>query len=200
MYGIEKMYPIHIWMLCGYAGSGKTTAANILRTHFDPKTTYVTAFADAVKDDVAAAYRLPRELFDTQEGKATRIKTPDGESTARDLLIDYSLAMKEAHGDAVWAKEVVRRIRTELDKRTLNNILIHDWRFISEIETMKTEFIEPKFILHTIRIVRSSVPSMPIPSEHNIDHYSTDFCIENNNTLDDLNKHIHEILSQYKVK
>jgi dephospho-CoA kinase len=200
MYGIEKMSPIHIWMMCGYAGSGKTTAAHILRTHFDPKTTLVTAFADAVKDDVALTYQLPREMFDTQEGKATIVKTPDGECTARDLLIDYSLAMKEAHGEAVWAKEVVRRIYKEFEKRAIQHILIHDWRFVSEIETMKSEFVEPEFILHTVRIVRSSVCGMNIPSERNIDHYSSEFCIENNGSLDDLNCAITEILSQCKVK
>lgn len=200
MYGIEKMSPIHIWMMCGYAGSGKTTAAHILHTHFDPKSTFVTAFADAVKDDVAAVYRLPREMFDTQKGKATVVKTPDGECTARDLLIDYSLAMKEAHGEAVWAKEVVRRIHHELEKRTIHNIIIHDWRFVAEIETMKSEFTQPEFILHTIRVVRSSVPSLNIPSEHDIDHYTADVCIQNNGNIDDLNTAITEILSQYNVK
>lgn len=200
MYGIEKMSPIHIWMMCGYAGSGKTTAANILRTHFDPSTTFITAFADAVKDDVAVAYNLPREMFDTQKGKATVIKTPDGNCTARDLLIDYSLAMKEAHGEAVWANEVARRIRGELERRAIEHILIHDWRFIAEIETMKSEFLEPEFVLHTIRVVRASVKSLDIPSEHNIDYYSADVCIENNGTFDDLNHSITEILSQYKVK
>jgi dephospho-CoA kinase len=186
--------PVHIWMFCGYAGSGKTAAANILHSHLDTRTTYIIAFADAVKDDVAALYNLPRPMFDTQEGKASIVKTPDGERTARELLIDYSLAMKEAHGYNVWAKEVAQNIHNKLENCVIDNVIIHDWRFIAEIETMIREFPQPEFILHTIRVVRPSIQTMQIPSEHEIDTYTTEFTVTNNGTIDDLKEKICKII------
>jgi hypothetical protein len=189
-------------MFCGYAGSGKTYAASQIQSILDPgpKTIFLTAFADAVKDDVAALYNLPRTLFDTQEGKASRVKTPDGERTARDLLITYSRAMKDAYGESVWAEEVVYRIRFVMKHRNIKHIIIHDLRFMSEIETMKREFASsPHIVLHTIRIVRPSVQSLPIPSEHDLDTYETDICIENSGTLDELNAKLqHEIGGRMK--
>jgi dephospho-CoA kinase len=187
---------VHIWVFCGYAGSGKTAAAKLLQAQLDPRTTYTIAFADAVKDDVAVLYNLPRPMFDTQEGKASLVKTPDGERTARELLIDYSLAMKEAHGYDVWAKEVARNIHNKLENCAINNVIIHDWRFIAEIETMIREFPKPEFVLHTIRIVRPSIQCMQIPSEHEIDTYSAEITLLNNGTIDDLNEKICKILIQ----
>lgn len=190
--------PLHIWMFCGYAGSGKTHAAKYLHSHAGA-TAFVTAFADAVKDEVAELYKLPRTLFDTQEGKASLVNTPDGKRVARELLIDYSLAMKEAYGDSVWAEEVVRRIKSVLERRDIQHVIIHDLRFKSEIETMYREFdSSPEFVLHTIRIVRSSVQSLPIPSEHDLDDYETNVVIENNSTIADLNTKIDELFHSIK--
>jgi hypothetical protein len=189
MLGVEKiMRPIHIWMFSGYAGSGKSCAASLLCSLLDPSKTFITAFADAVKDDVAHMYKLTRNMFDTQEGKASLVNTPDGEKTARELLIDYSLAMKEAYGEGVWAEEVVRRIQAEMCRKHIEHIVIHDWRYVAEIETLEREFSisSAEFIIHTIRIQRSCVRSMPIPSEHNIDSYPVQHCISNNGSLDDL--------------
>ena len=181
-------------MFCGYAGSGKTHAANHLQSLLNPATTFVTAFADAVKDDVAAMYVVPRTLFDTQEGKASLVKTPDGKRKARDLLIDYSLAMKEAYGESVWAEEVVRRIRSVVERRRIEHIIIHDLRFTAEVDTMYKEFgAVTDFVLHTIRIVRPSVASLPIPSEHNLDDYVADVTLENVGSIDDLHSKINEL-------
>lgn len=186
--------PIHIWLICGYAGSGKTHAANYLKSLLNPATTFVTAFADAVKDDVATMYTLPRTLFDTQEGKASLVKTPDGQRKARDLLIDYSLAMKQAYGEAVWAEEVVRRIRSIVERRHIEHIIIHDLRFTAEVDTMYNEFDSVQdFVLHTIRVVRPSVLSLPIPSEHDLDSFDADICLENNGTVEELHSKIKEL-------
>lgn len=192
----------HIWMFSGYAGSGKTCAANFMCSLLDPTTTYVTAFADAVKDDVAKLYKLPRQMFDTQEGKASIVHTPDGDKTGRELLIDYSLAMKEAYGDDVWAKEVVRRICAESERRRIRHVVIHDWRYVVEIETLLREFgaFSSEFVLHTIQVRRSCVRSMPIPSEHNLDSYPVDIIIDNNGTLDELKGAVMALIHQVKVK
>jgi hypothetical protein len=186
---------VHIWMFCGYAGSGKTAAANLLRSLLDPHSTYTIAFADAVKDDVATLYNLPRPMFDTQEGKASIVKTPDSERTARELLIEYSLKMKLAQGYDVWAKKVAHNIHNKVETCCrIKHVIIHDWRFIAEIDTIICEFPQPKFILHTIRIERPSVKSMHIPSEHEIDTYTTEITLTNEGTIDDLNQKVCKLI------
>jgi hypothetical protein len=179
---------VHVWMFCGYAGSGKTHAAVVLRDQLsaiDADAVFTTAFADAVKDDVAARYNLPRSMFDTQEGKATRVTTPDGaHTTARGLLIEYSLAMKEARGEDVWAREVVRRINVAIERnQAVRHVIIHDWRYAVELAAIQRD-LPPPFVLHTIRIVRPSVASMPIPSEHDLDGFACSLCISNTGSVD----------------
>lgn len=188
------MAPIRIWLLSGYAGSGKTAAAQYFQTFLPSSTRYTTAFADAVKDDVAHLYSFPRHLCDTQEGKASVIKTSDGPKTVRTLLIDYSLAKKEAYGENVWATEVVRRIQQKRERRPdITDIIIHDWRFKIEIETLQNEF-GVSAILHTVRIRRSSIQSLPFPSEHDIDTYPFSIYIENEGSLEILKQSIYNLL------
>jgi hypothetical protein len=201
---------IHIWMFCGYAGSGKTHAAKHLQSIINAEAgavaqsaaTYVSAFADAVKDDVAAIYNLPRTLFDTQEGKASLVQTPDGEFTARDLLIMYSLSMKEAYGDSIWAEEVVRRIRAVTEHQSIEHVIIHDLRFTAELELMYKEFnSSTNFVLHTIRIIRplAAAATAAAASEHNLDKYIADINIENNGTVEELNSKINDLFHSLKV-
>jgi hypothetical protein len=153
------------------------------------------AVSDAVKDDVAQLYGFSRELCDTQEGKTSYIITPDGPQTIRQLLINYSLSMKEAYGENVWAMQVVRRIQHEREYRPeITDIVIHDWRFQIEIETLAKEF-QDRATLHTIRIRRSSIQSLPIPSEHNIDTYPFSIYIENEGTIELLEQQIYKLIN-----
>jgi hypothetical protein len=182
-------------MLSGYAGSGKTAAAQYFQTHLPKSTTFTTAFADKVKDEVADIYGFPRIMCDTQEGKASILNTSDGPKTVRSLLIDYSLHMKQTHGESIWAHYVVKRIQEErLRRPELTDIIIHDWRFHIEIETLQTAFPDAKF--HTIRIHRSSIQSLPIPSEHNIDTYPFSYSIKNEGTLEILKQSIYKIINE----
>jgi cob(I)alamin adenosyltransferase len=119
--------------------------------------------------------------------------------------------MKEAYGDAVWAEEVVRRIRSVVERRHIEHIIIHDLRFTAEVDAMYTEFSPSQdfvpsvsnwhsTVLHTIRIVRPSVASLPIPSEHDLDDYVADTTIENSGTVDELNSKINQLLTNYFAK
>ena len=55
-------------------------------------------------------------------------------------------------------------------------------------------------VLHTIRIVRPSVASLPIPSEHDLDDYVADTTIENGGTVDELHAKINQLLTNYFAK
>ncbi len=174
-----KSTTMNIWLIAGYAGSGKSLAGEILYKLLSP-TALLTAFAARVKDDVAELYKIPRQLLETQEGKASIIETNAGPQTARTLLIDHSARMKRVFDTNIWASYVADAI----DASSAHNVVLHDWRFIAEYDTLVRRF--PNAHITTIRIIRHSVHPMNIPSERELDEFATQHVISNNETVDDL--------------
>ena len=165
---------VHIWLIAGYAGSGKTTAAGILETLLPNSA--ITAFAKRVKDEVAAIHAIPRTLLETQEGKAMQI-TPT--NTARDLLIEHAAAKKEdTHNPAIWAEYVKEEI---LQNPTVANWILHDWRYVEEYDCLATV---PGSILHTIRIQTNKSPSTS-PSEHELDNANIQTIVWNTGSVEE---------------
>lgn len=172
---------MHIFLVCGYAGSGKTTFGNMLCTHLMASSaTASIAFGDAVKDEVAVIYKVDRALCDTQEGKKTRIG--DEESpTIRDLLILHSAQRKVDYTPAYWAEIVAQKIQ---ENSSIQNWVIHDWRYMAEIDTIVSTF--PHANIHTIRVRRKGVVPLTDPSEHQLDMYQTQFIVDNDDSLQNL--------------
>lgn len=162
-------YPEHIWMICGYAGSGKDTAAAILAKNLSRAN--ITAFASAVKDFVAAVYDIDRAALDTQEGKRKEVR--EG-VTVRDLLIEHAQTEKECCGDpAIWAK------RVHPPPNTVHWIL-SDWRFLAELNCFRSRF--PRAKIHTIRIVRAEVTPLETATEHELDEFACDVVLDNSSS------------------
>ena len=153
-----------LW-LSGYAGSGKDTAAGILcRKHG-----YIrVAFADMLKDYVAAKYGFDRTLCDI--GKETVIHQ---RKTVRELLIEESALAKEMDVD-IFAKQALQKIH---DAKT-DKIVISDWRYPQEILYIKNH-LDAKIIHKTIRITRPGLYSLNDPSEHALDTWEFDVRLEN---------------------
>ena len=177
---------MNIWLFAGYAGSGKTTAATCFQSHIPHSR--MTAFAKRVKDDVAKEYGINRSMMETQEGKASRI--PGCDKTVRDCLIEYSANHKVSTNDpGIWA----RYVKEEIEQNpTVANWIIHDWRYFAEYSTIRA-ILNAK--VHTVRVVKSSVKPSESPSEHELDCVETDYVIQNNvslQELDDMVKHIIE--------
>lgn len=167
-------------LLSGYAGSGKTTACNILSTLIPEA--HVTAFADAVKDQVAELYGFNRKLCDSPGGKQTLIATEDGRKTVRTLLIEHSAQMKQTNQNpAFWADIVAEQIEAGPKNATW---ILHDWRYRKELQTLRAAFPSAEFLL--LRIVRESVTPLGDPSEHDLDGYTFDHSITNNDSEADL--------------
>lgn len=157
-----------IWLLTGHAGSGKTTAAAVLNRAL-PNSRRI-AFADAVKDDVAATYGLKRHMCDTQDGKRTRLSTPEGPKTIRDLIIEHAEQEKVRTGNpGVWAALVALSMEAA---QGVDHWIVHDWRFHAEKETLQACF--PQAILVPLRIQRPSV----VPSAHRTEHELDDVGME----------------------
>jgi dephospho-CoA kinase len=173
---------MNIWLLAGYAGSGKTSSAELFQKYLPYSKT--TAFAKRVKDDVAALYELDRESLETQEGKAACV----GGKTVRDILIEYSAKHKLETNPAIWAEYVKQEI---LESSTIQNWIIHDWRYTAEYQTMLS-ILSATVI--TVRVVKSSVKVLDTPSEHELDNTVTDYIIHNNGSFQDLDLQVETII------
>ena len=174
-------YKMNIWLLAGYAGSGKTTAATILQTYL-PKSK-LTAFAKRVKDDVAKQYNIDRELLETQEGKSSFIQ----DKTVRDILIEYSAKHKEdTQNPSIWAEYVRDEI---LQSHNVEHWIIHDWRYSAEYQTLLTIAN-----VTTIRILNPSVCPSNSPSEHELDNVITDYVVKNSGSMEEFDIRLQEII------
>jgi hypothetical protein len=175
-----------VYLISGYIGSGKSTAGILLQGLLPDAVTI--AFGDAVKDDIAKVYKFDRRLCDSQLGKLTPILTPDdGTKTVRQLLIEHSAYIKHTTKDTgCWAKIVADTMSAEF------YWIIHDWRYKTEYEVLKTRFPEATII--TIRINRPGVTALNDPSEHDLDDYMFQYVLENTGTRVDLRHKLQSII------
>lgn len=183
---------MRIFLLSGYAGSGKTTAGDLLCGLLGPSTRS-TAFATAVKDQVAEMYGFSRHWCDSPRGKQNIISTADcGKKTVRQLLIEHSAAMKWEHGNPGYWADIVAE---EIAKEPVADWVIHDWRYKREIQTLRVAFPDAQFI--TLRIQRASVIPLMDPSEHDLDEFVVDHDIQNDTTEHDLKQKLADLLENY---
>mgnify|MGYP000022194146 CR=1 FL=1 len=171
---------MHIWLLAGNAGSGKTTAGIILHTLLAQSC--MTAFAKKVKYCVALQNDFDLELCETQEGKASIVNG----KTIRQLLIEYSLQQKQLHTNAIWANYV----KEEIMANPTVDWIIHDWRFLAEYETILTI---PNAIVHTIRVHNPKVLGAQIPSERELDSFPMNILL-NEGTMKSLRDKLVELI------
>lgn len=169
-----------IWLLAGYAGSGKTTAGMILKDTLPHS--FETSFAKEVKNQVAELYDLDRTMLDTQEGKATFVESE--QKTARQLLVEYSALCKQnTHCPGIWAEYVV----DEINKNPhIQHWIIHDWRYFAEVQTIR--YFLPFARIHTLRIVNEQVHPTMCSSERELDYAVVDHIIPNNGSIEDLTR------------
>lgn len=175
-----------IWLLRGFAGSGKDTVAAILRSCLDHAEQ--SSFASAVKDEVAAMYEFDRAYLDTQEGKARIVRMADGTfCTVRDLIIEHGQSEKKRHDDlAVWARRVKPSEMTR-------EWILSDWRFPEEFQCLQERF--PDTQICTIHIYRNSIVPLTDATEHQLDTFKTDYQIDNSSSITELEQKIREILT-----
>ena len=168
-----------LWLLTGNAGSGKSAAAAALEARL-PRSRRI-AFADAVKDDVAAIYGLKRHMCDTQDGKRTRITTAEGPKTIRDLLIEHGEQEKVRTGNpGVWAALVALQMEAAPQ---IDHWIVHDWRFHAERETLRDCF--PRATIVTLRIQRPGVPYTNHHTERELDDVEME-TVSNSGTIEEL--------------
>ena len=169
-----------ILLLSGWSGAGKDTVADFL-THYGFTK---LAFADSLKEIVAAEFEFPLEWTKTQEGKR---KTLACGKSVRELLIKRGQEIREEQQNlGYFAEQVAKKIEKQDGK-----YVISDWRFIEELKTLQ-EFCKAETI-HTIRITRRGQEESQVKdsiTEHDLDFFPFSYRLENPGTLDSLEKEI----------
>ena len=189
----QKRTGNQIWLICGYAGSGKDSVGQILFdiSEDDDQITSRIAFADEVKKETSKLFQYPIDWAFSQEGKK-KVVTKDGR-TVRDLLIQHSADEKIKTKDpAIWAKKVASQI---LEDDEIDIWIIPDWRYVEELETIRNIF--PLWTIKTVRVIRSSVIPMNDPSEHQSDGLLTNFVLVHDGTLKDLEKQVKKMWKSF---
>ena len=173
----------HIWLFCGYAGSGKDTAAVLLASLVPCQR---NSFAGAVKDEVSILYEFERAYLDTEAGKNRLIKFADGTfKTVRQLIIDHAESQKQETGNpAYWAEK--------LQAPTTPHWILSDWRFLAELASFRTRFPDAK--IHTVRVVRPGVEPLATHTEHELDGFGCEHLLQNSGSLLYLSSQLKELV------
>lgn len=170
-------------MLSGWARVGKDAAASLMTDEMGFRR---LAFADALKEDVAAATYLPVETFHLAKKDASLEHSCSAYPTAktpRDLLLQHALVARAKNPD-VYAAQVAEKIIDE----GLSRIVISDWRYKREYDYLHREF--PEFQILRLRICRVGVSAAIDPSEHDLDAEPMDVTIQNDGGISDLRDHL----------
>ena len=196
--------------LVGFINSGKDTSAEILKNIFAGAT--IEKFAEPVGDAAAAVFKMERKMLaglTIEDRKKREEIDPFWGIAPRNALIKIGMLFRNEFDPNIWVKSLLRRTK---DKKI---IIISDMRFRNEMEIMKQE---TECII--IRIKRGDDPiwfhelekindynlrkefmklHAPMLSESEFDWVgspSIDFTIENNGTIEDLNKMLTTLFSR----
>jgi hypothetical protein len=185
--------------LAGHKGSGKDTAALHLMAKYGYRP---ISLAYILKDKVADMYNIPRDWMDDRRLKEEpllnypAIPTDSFSATIHSLLKDelksgywtpralliLEGSVKRSVRANWWIERVLDTIRS-----SSSGYIITDMRYCNEANTLKLLVPGTK----CIRIHRDSVKlATQDPSERDLDYYPFDAVIQNNGTIDELNRMI----------
>ena len=111
--------PFAVYGLCGFAGSGKNTAASLLLKHTDG---HAYSFAGALKDGAAAIFGWPREMLegDTDTSRTWRDQTDEYWSRAFDRSVTPRMVLQEVGTDVfrkylpnIWVAAAARQMQSK---------------------------------------------------------------------------------------
>ena len=174
-----------ILLLSGYARSGKDSVANLLEEEHGYRR---FAFADALKEMVAAHTGIPVSMFHSQQ-KDTAISSISPK-TYRDLLIEIA-DQKRAVDPDIFS----RIVGTQIIESGSDRVVISDWRYRRE-ESFLRSFLDPAiYQIRRARVVRATVKPSETPIEHDLDGEPIDIVIPNNGSISDLRDAIHSAFS-----
>lgn len=161
-----------IILISGRSGSGKDTCSSLMvgwKRY---------AFADHLKDLVSERYNVNRKLCDTQEGKKSIVFS---NKSLRDLLIEDGLVYKKDNSN-FFIDILAEKIKND----SSDHIVVTDFRFPNEYFTLKDKLSKEN--IKTLNINRNLCNYIDDSSETSLDTFVFDYTIENNGTLQDLER------------
>jgi energy-coupling factor transporter ATP-binding protein EcfA2 len=177
----------HIIVLIGKIGSGKSTVADILK-----KQQYNELyFAEPLKQFGISIGFTHDQIYGTQAQK--NIKNDYYGVSGREFMqkvgtelfrnkLDQVIDMN-LKGSSIWVKNIERQLSL------YDKIVISDCRFPDELSMLK------KYNSIVIKLVRNYNDDASHISEQHIDEMNADYTIDNNGSIDDLNKTINNIIN-----
>lgn len=175
-----------ILLLSGYAGSGKDAAASLLMEECGFQR---FAFADALKDLVAAKTGIPVSIFhSSQKDTVIPPSSKYHPKTYRDLLLQVAREERAKDLD-VFSRIVVAQI-CENETSGLR-FVISDWRYKREESFLRSAIDPTTYQIVRVRIKRSSVTPSADPTEHDLDDEHMDTVIQNDGSISDLRDQVH---------
>jgi hypothetical protein len=187
-------YP-NIIGICGKKYHGKDTIAN----HLVDKYGYIRiAFADPIKDICKIVFGLSYEQLNgnIKEKNDEYWKVSPRQLMqfiGTDLFRNNMSSIMPEIGEDIWIHVLLKKISDELLKNPHAKFVITDIRFENELYhiTKLNGFI--------IKVQRNNIINNDNHvSESYIDKLNVDYIINNDDTIDDLNNKINELLNSYK--
>ena len=149
------MPPILI-LLSGWSQSGKDSVAKILVESYDFQR---FAFADPIKEDVAASHKIPVEWCHDQKKKAELLG--DTGRTLREEIIRVAEGARQVD-PGCWARKLSVHLLREI-KHGQSKFVISYWRNLEELLTLQK--CVPGLHILPIRVVRQSQLISPVPDK-----------------------------------
>jgi hypothetical protein len=179
-----------ILLISGWAHSGKDAVAKILVESYDFQK---YAFADPIKQKVAADEDIPLEWCYDQKKKAEALPS-NPEKTLREELIRVGEEARELD-KAIWANVIAEKIQKAVKKGKCK-FVISDWRMIEELWALQKKI--PEAVIVPLQIKRPSQLVSPVPdwTEYSLLGFPFWRIIHNSGTLLRLVNQVAELVEQ----
>lgn len=159
---------------CGYARSGKDTAAKALIERGWKR----VAFADALKADVACA--MQRSLCKIADGGVlSETLIEDHKEAFRPLLVEYGRAMRRVRA-SYWIDRAMTEIRALSDGIYGDNVVITDVRYQNEVNAIHAAGGK------VIQIFRHGIAAANDEESNSFAHVYPDAIIWNDGAIEEL--------------
>lgn len=180
--------------LCGKAGTGKNTAAEMMIVANDKiyrqqtATASVLAFADPIKEIVKTMFPHvnPDHLYGPSKFRNEIIvgaKDAEGNPlTIRRALLDIGTKVGRAYNDSVWLDNMKYRIDDAVESKQ-EMIIITDVRFRNEFNWLKDLGF---FMIKVVRNTETVINHISETNQDDISEEEYDYILNNNGTMNDL--------------
>ena len=164
-----------IILINGKARSGKDFASQILLKKL--KNSKKLAFADKIKTLICDIFNITLEEFNDFKNNHYDLKYNDKSLTFRELIQNFGESSKDLFGKDFWINQIINDIESSKE----DYIIISDFRFLIEYETLVKYFGKDKIV--SLHIQDKNLENFENNdthiSENNLKGFEFDYVIDN---------------------